>query len=291
LNVRLVVNPVAGKRKLRAWKKIEDLLRSRVSLTTFTTRKKGDAFSCSQNIQDVDRIIIAGGDGTVNEVINGLLSSPTGFQEKKTIPLALIPLGTANVLARELNIPDDAEQAVELALTGRPKKISLGRINDRYFSLMAGIGFDGETVLKVKESTKRLSGKGAYILSGLRVFKGYNPPLIRVSILKETFSGFTMVVGNARFYGGEYQVTPNADITEPLLDVCLLKSKSRKKLLRFIFGVLSKRHLQLDDVVYRRTSRIEINSKDTVHVQIDGDYFGTLPVTVQAVKDAVSVVW
>ncbi len=291
MNVSLIVNPVAGRGRSGDHEKIERLLSSRVSLSTFFTRQKGDAFTYTRNITDVDRIIVAGGDGTLNEVINGLLSPPRGDQGKQTIPLALIPFGTANVMARELGIPDDIEGAVEHALTGTPKRISLGKINDRYFALMAGAGFDGEIVLKVKERTKRLSGKGAYVLTGFRVFKGYNPPLIRVRTLKETFSGFDVIVGNARFYGGNYQVTPKADISEPLLDVCLLKSKTRKKLLRFIFGVLSGRHVKLSDVVYRKTSRIEITSRDTVHVQIDGEYFGTLPVIIESVKDAVSIVW
>ena len=87
-----------------------------------------------------DRIIIAGGDGTINEVINGILSSDTA--DRRGVPLAVIPLGTANVLAKELNIPEKIEDALKLALAGSAQKVSLGRINGRYFSLMTGIGFD-----------------------------------------------------------------------------------------------------------------------------------------------------
>ncbi len=288
MNASLVVNPVAGRRRRRVIREIERLLREKISCTAVITREKGDAFAFARDVADTDFIIVAGGDGTFNEVINGLLSSAP---DKKNIPLALIPLGTTNVLAKELGIPHNVEKAVHLALTGAPKKISLGRINNRYFSLMAGIGFDGEAVLRANERFKRISGKGAYIYSGLKTLAGYRPPLIQVKIPKETFTGFTAVAGNARFYGGNFQVTPKADITEPLIDVCLLKSKSRKRLLRFIAGVIFKRHLNLNDVIYRRVNRVEITSKDTVHVQVDGDYFGTLPVSIDVVKDAVSVVW
>ena len=291
MNASLVVNPVAGRRRHRVIREIEKLIREKVSCTTFITRGKGDAFAFAKDAADTDIIIVAGGDGTFNEVLNGLLSPENNFSEKINIPLALIPLGTTNVLAKELGIPHNVEKAVHLALTGAPKKISLGRINGRYFSLMAGIGFDGEAVLKANNRIKRFLGKGAYIYSGLKTLAGYRPPLIQVKISKETFTGFNVVAGNARCYGGNFKVNPKADITEPLIDVCLLKSKSRKRLLRFIAGVVFKRHLNFRDVVYRKTARVEITSKDTVHVQIDGDYFGTLPVSIDVVKDAVSVVW
>jgi YegS/Rv2252/BmrU family lipid kinase len=290
LNASLVVNPVAGGRTTRFQKKIEDLLRERVSLTSFTTRGKGDAFTFAKENPDTDLMVVAGGDGTFNEVINGIFSSEARASGGKLPPLALIPVGTVNVLARELKIPTDIEKAVPIALTGTPKKISLGRINGHYFSLMAGIGFDGETVCKVSERIKRISGRGAYILSGIKTLAGYNPPLIQVKIPGGTFTGFTAVVGKARYYGGNFQVTPKAELTEPLLDLCLLKSRTRKKLLRFITGVIMKNHLGLDDVIYRRLSKVEITSKDIVHVQIDGDYFGTLPARIEVVKDAIRIV-
>jgi YegS/Rv2252/BmrU family lipid kinase len=291
LNVSLIVNPIAGNRAARSIKRIEGLLRDRVSHSTFTTRKKGDALAIANRLSATDLVLVAGGDGTFNEVINGVLSSQSDTTSGEIPPLALIPLGTTNVLATELGIPLNIEKAVQLALTGSPKKISLGRINNRYFSLMAGIGFDGETVCNVRDSVKKISGKGAYILSGMNTLLRYRPPMIQVKTPSETFTGFTAVVGKSRCYAGKFQVTPRADVQEPALDVCLLKSKTRKSMLKFIGGVITKKHLDFSNVVYRKVKKVEITSKDRVNVQIDGDYFGMLPVTIDVVENAIRVVW
>ncbi|MEK7698411.1 MAG: diacylglycerol kinase family protein, partial [Nitrospirota bacterium] len=212
MNVNLIVNPIAGNKALRSIKNIEDLLNKKASLTTFITQKKGDAELFAKQIisefrgdkppfskegQGGDLVIVAGGDGTFNEVINGILSSKESAAKKKTVPLAFIPLGTTNVLAKELNIPENVGKAVHLALTGAAKKISLGRINGRYFALMAGIGFDGEAVLRAKDSMKKISGKEAYIFSGINTLIKYNPSLIEVKTSEGTFIGYTAVVGKA----------------------------------------------------------------------------------------------
>ncbi len=297
MNVNLIANPIAGNKALRSIKNIEDLLNKKASLTTFITQKKGDAelfakqISSQFSVPSSQLIIVAGGDGTFNEVINGILSSKESAAKKKIVPIAFIPLGTTNVLAKELNIPENVGKAVHLALTGTAKKISLGRINGRYFALMAGIGFDGEAVLRAKDSIKKISGKEAYIFSGINALIKYNPSLIEVKTSEGTFTGYTAVVGKAKCYGGNFYVTPQASLTEPLLDLCLFKGKTRKDLVRFIIGVIREEHLNFNDVFYRKFSEMEITSNEEVHVQIDGDYFGTLPAKIDVVKDAISLVW
>ena len=302
MNVNLIVNPIAGNKALRSIKNIEDLLRKKASVKTFITEKKGDAesFARESSLEFNSKlktqnskllVIVAGGDGTFNEVINGILSSKESAAKKKIVTLAFIPLGTTNVLAKELNIPENVGKAVHLALTGTAKKISLGRINGRYFALMAGIGFDGEAVLRAKDSIKKISGKEAYIFSGINALIKYNPSLIEVKTSEGTFTGYTAVVGKAKCYGGNFHVTPQASLTEPLLDLCLFKGKTRKDLVRFIIGVIRERHLNFNDVFYGKFSEMEITSNEEVHVQIDGDYFGTLPAKIDVVKDAISLVW
>lgn len=290
MNASLIVNPIAGNRAFRSIRKIEALLRQKASLTTFITQKKKDAFEFAKNLSDTDRIIVAGGDGTLNESINGVLSSSNaGLKE---VPLALIPLGTTNVLAKELRIPENVDKAVALALAGSPRKISLGRINGWFFISMAGIGFDAETVLGVKNNfIKKISGKAAHIVSGLKVLRRYCPPLIKIKTMGNEYTGYTIVVGNTRNYGGYFSVTPNTSIVEPLLAVCIFSGGTRRDLLRFIAGVIRKKHLNFTDVSYFKASGLEITSDKTVHVQVDGDYFGTLPARIDVVKDAVSLVW
>ncbi len=291
LKASLIANPVAGNSAFRSIKKIEDMLREKISLTALITGKQGDALDFAKKNSGTDLIIVAGGDGTFNEVINGVLLAREIEPGVKKVPLALIPIGTTNVLAQELGIPEDIKKAVNLALTGTPKKISLGRINGSYFTLMAGIGFDGQAVFGVKSNVKKIAGKGAYIISGFKALSGYNPPLIEVKTGDGIFTGYSAVVGNTCCYAGRFQVTPGADITKPELDLCLLKRKTKTSLLKFVSGVIMKRHLKLKDVLYGKYSALEISSKKPVHVQIDGDYFGTLPVKITAIKDAISVIW
>ena len=285
----LVVNPVAGGRAFRSIDRLEELLMKEVALKTLVTRNRGDAESFARELAGRDTIIVAGGDGTINEVINGLLLSDNTEASNKS-SLAIIPLGTANVLANELSIPERIEDAVHLALTGVARKISLGRINGRYFSLMAGIGFDGETVLNVRSSIKRLSGKGAYILSGILNLLRYNPSIINVKTDRTNISGTTAVIGNTHFYAGRFHVTSKASISEPSLDLCLFMGKRRKDMLKYVFGVITERHLKYNDVYYEKCSQLEISSAGTVHIQVDGDYFGTLPVKIDIVPDALNII-
>ena len=290
MNVSLVVNPVAGNRAFKHIDRIRNLLEGRISLSTFITKKRGDALEFARTVSGTDRILVASGDGTINEVLNGLRNSDNPDQHR--IPVAVIPLGTTNVLAKEVGIPETVEAAVDLALKGEQKRISLGRINGRYFSLMAGIGFDGAAVLGVKNDfVKRMSGKAAHVVSGLKVLQRYNPPNLTVKTDKDEYRAYTAVISNARCYGGHFYVTPEASITEAVLDICLFKGRTRRSLLRFITGILSKKHLDYDDVTVVKAREVEVTSEGTVHVQIDGDYFGTLPVKIDVVPDAASLVW
>lgn len=291
MKVSLIINPISGNSSIRLVKNIKNLIeRNTPSPEVFITEKQGDAAAFSMELSGTDLIIVAGGDGTLNEVINGVLSRQKSEQVKKTAPLALIPLGTANVMAKELGIPEEAEKAVHLAFNGTPKKISLGKINGHFFSLMAGIGFDGETVFRAKNNIKKISGKGAYIFSGINALINYNPHLIEVKTSSGVFTGYNAVIGNARYYGGYFQVTPGADLKEPMLDLCLYNGETRRDLIRFISGVLRKKHLDFKDVIYGKFSELEITSKGAVHVQADGDYFGILPAKIESVKDAISLI-
>lgn len=290
MNVSLVVNPAAGSNTSRSLDRITSLLQKKASLSTFITKKQGDALEIAKGEKKTDRIIAAGGDGTINEVINGLLSSDD--PETREIPLSIIPIGTANVLAKELGIPEDIDGAVHRIFSGSERKISLGRINGRYFSLMAGIGFDAETVLGVKNDViKKISGKLAHVVSGLKVLIHHNPAPIRIITSDKELHGYTAVIGNAKCYGGFFYVTPGASVTEPHLDICLFHGRTRADLLRFIIGVLRQKHLDFKDVDYVKASHMQIQSDSRVHVQIDGEYFGTLPVTIEVVRDAINVVW
>jgi len=229
-------------------------------------------------------IIAAGGDGTINEVMNGIAGSQT--------PLAILPMGTTNVLAKELGIPENIHGAVELAVSNKPKMVSLGRIElvhntlpiTRYFCLMAGIGYDGKAVHDVNLKIKNISGKTAYILSGLKNFLSYTPDELNLTVDGIQHSGYSAIICNASRYGGHMKVAP-----EPFLYTCIFKGKRRRDLLRYVLGIMRGNHIKSPDVVYLKSSVIEV--KGNAHIQIDGDYIGKTPAKITVGKNILRLVY
>lgn len=277
---------------------------------TYLTQKRGDAERLAhESAKKKPFLIIAcGGDGTINEVINGIAWSDT--------PLAILPLGTTNVLAKELSVPEDLKGALETAISKTPKTVSLGKIvidaetstgpdgipevqaegtpgysppSERYFCLMAGIGFDGKTVHDVNTSLKKISGKAAYIFSGINNFLNYRPDEIFFNIDGKAYSGYCAIIGKAGSYGGNFRATPDANLAEPSLYACIFKGGKRTDLLRYIFGIIRGSHLKEDDIIYLKASDIEIHGR--AHVQIDGDYLGVTPARLSVEKDALKIVY
>lgn len=229
-------------------------------------------------------IIAAGGDGTINEVVNGMATSD--------VPLGILPLGTTNVFAREILLPLDIEGAVCRVISGTPREISLGRIitpeQNRYFCLMAGIGFDAKTVHDVSGTLKKLSGEGAYIWSGIKNMLFYSPEELSFSVDGKTISGYTAIVGKARRYGGDYLATPDADIGDPALRLCLLTDRSRYALLRFAYGILRGTHLRDPNVAYIRATDITVAGH--AYIQLDGDYFGVTPCRIMTAPNVLRII-
>ncbi|GAB4485454.1 MAG: diacylglycerol kinase family lipid kinase [Thermodesulfovibrionales bacterium] len=232
-------------------------------------------------------VIAAGGDGTVNEVLNGMIGSET--------PLAFFPLGTTNVLARELGLPTTVPEIVARILDAEPRPVSLGRIElprsgmSRHFCLMAGIGFDAASVYGMHKDVKKISGETAYILSGVRNVVYYSPEELTVSINGEERTCFSLIVGKASRYGGDFRVTPGASLLSPSLHACFFEGHRRTDLLRYACGIVRGKHLGYRDV--RVIVARELSVQGTAHVQIDGDYFGRIPARLSVAENALRLVW
>lgn len=291
-SVILICNPVAKKISENKIRKASRFLKSKgFPHDILYTGKKGHAENLArQAVKSLPLLIIAaGGDGTFNEVANGIAGSE--------VPMAILPLGTTNVLAKELNVPEDVDEALKVAIEGNPKTVYLGRIAPagqslpaaRYFVLMAGIGFDGEAVFKVNTILKKFSGKGAYIYSGIKTLSGFKPEELFFHIDGKTFSGYTAIIGNAAKYGGHYMITPDARPSDPFFYACIFKGKRRLDFLKYALGIFMGRHLGFKDVEYIRATSIEVNG--SAHIQIDGDYFGKSPVIVDIAPDIVRLIY
>ena len=291
-SIVLIFNPVAKNASGRKIAKASHFLRSRgYKAEILFTEQKGHAESLAREAvkESPSLIIAAGGDGTFNEIVNGIAGSE--------IPMAILPLGTTNVLAKELGLPETVDGAMEVAVRGTPKTVSIGKISitchstlvTRYFLLMAGIGFDGEAVFRINETLKKISGKGAYIFSGFKTLSVFNPDKLILDMDGKTYTGYSVIISKVAKYGGNFKITPDARLTDPFFYVCLFKGKGRLDILRYVTGVVAGKHLGFRDVEYVRAKNI--NVEGDAHIQIDGDYFGRSPARIELVPDTVRLVF
>jgi YegS/Rv2252/BmrU family lipid kinase len=286
---RLVVvigNPAAGSSGRSIIRSAAGLLRRHARRVEIgMTRARGEAERlCREAVASgADLVVAAGGDGTINEVVNGLAGSGA--------TLGVVPLGTANVLALETGIPLDPEAACRLILTGRPRAVHPGLAGDRRFLLMAGAGFDAEVVYRTADAWKRTIGKGAYILAGFwTLLSSRGPDLEVIADGQPPLRGSGIIIGKARFYGGRYSVTPGARLHEPLLEVCLFLGRGRLRRAGYAWGVTRGTHTGYRDVRLFKTARLYVASAGRTHVHADGDLFGTLPMEFRVAPETLNII-
>ena len=248
----------------------------------WATRRASPARPWSRGL---DLVCAIGGDGTVNETINGLAGAD--------VPLAIVPTGTVNVLAMELGIPLDPPDAVKLLEAGTVSWIDLGLAGDRYFGLMAGIGMDAAVVASLNPVMKKAFKEAAFAVQGFANYLTKEEPLIRVTTAERTVEGYFAVFGNSSNYGGGFGITPLADMRDGLLDVCVLKDKSFLSTIWYWTAALINAHIKHPKVEYFRTEAAEIVTVEEgkeVLVQTDGEVAGKLPLTCRVVPRSLRVV-
>lgn len=284
----LIVNPKAGQAKPEnALPHLRELLSAWTSdLTIHTTDARGAGERIARGIGpgEFDGIVAAGGDGTINEVLNGLADHT---------PLGILPLGTANVLARELKIPvDDLPAACAIIRDCPPRPIDLGLCSGRRFSLMAGIGFDAESVREVPPNVKDLIGAPAYVLGALRAFSQLSHPMryrLRVDGRRRVARGMMLVAANAASYAGPFRIATEAAIDDGCLDLCLFRERTRLELIGQLALVLLGRQRDDPHFTYQRARTIRVECRPPASVQLDGDYFGRTPVEISILPSAIRV--
>ena len=285
MRIKLIANPVSGG---DARPRIElargALERCGAEVDLYLTGARGDARKAAAQAltEGYDRVVAAGGDGTLNEVVNGI-SSPG-------LPIAFLPFGTVNVFALEAGIPKQLEAACALAVRGSARLITLGSLNDEFFLLMVSAGWDAEAVAQVRTGLKKRIGRMAYAVSALEVFLRKAPaPLQIITAEGKHHSGFGVVISNCRHYGGRYVVTPKASMFSDELEVCLLRQGGRLAMVRFAINIALQRPLHEPLVEFLTLSSVELKG-GFVAVQVDGDVAEPLPAKIEAVPRAVSMV-
>jgi diacylglycerol kinase (ATP) len=240
-----------------------------------------------------DLIVAAGGDGTVNEVLNGIGDAPDGFDRAR---LGVLPLGTVNVFARELKIPSSVEQAWDVLRRGRETKIDLprvefsadGKTHRRYFCQLAGAGLDARAIELVDWQHKKRIGPLAYVIAGLKALCEKKSP-ITVRADGQSARGELVLVGNGRLYGGSFALLPQANLRDGRLDICVVPRINWGTLLRCAPSLLFRGRLPASAVRYLSAATFELTGESAAF-ELDGEWVGKLPATFSVEREKLRVV-
>ncbi|WP_179034102.1 diacylglycerol kinase [Paenibacillus sp. URB8-2] len=275
---RLIYNPTSGREEMR--RRLADILdrldQGGIEATCHATTGEGDATEAAADAvnRGYDLIIAAGGDGTLNEVVNGMAEKPN------LPPLGVLPLGTTNDFARAMGIPKYWEESCDLIIQQQSRLIDLGKANDRYFINIAGGGTLTELTYEVPSKLKTMMGQLAYYLKGIEKMASLSPTelVIRANgqeLIHDEFMLF--LIANTNSVGGFEKLAPDARIDDGLFDVIALKKCNLAELIRLVSLALRGEHLQDKKVVYFRTNEMEVTSPGHVQLNLDGELGGTLP--------------
>jgi YegS/Rv2252/BmrU family lipid kinase len=260
------------------------------------TRVPGDAtgFGRRAGTEGYAFVLVCGGDGTLNEVVNGLVGTPGA----RTVALGVLPAGTANILARELGVPRDLEQAAACITAGTARRIALGLAipvdapdRRRYFVCVAGAGPDGEIVHSIDLALKKRVGILAYWWGAARVTCSYGFPRFRVTANAHQVDASFVTVGRTRRYGGPFMLTPDARLDEDAFDVVALVTRRRAAYLGHLPAAW-RGSLRGRGIHRWKTTNVTCAplGDRPVHAQVDGEPIGPLPVEFSIVPDALTIV-
>ncbi|HET7459396.1 MAG TPA: YegS/Rv2252/BmrU family lipid kinase [Gemmatimonadaceae bacterium] len=232
------------------------------------TWEQGDAtrFARDSAARDgVAAVIAAGGDGTVNEVLNGLAESD--------VPLGILPVGTANDFARQAGIPLDADHAMDVILRRKPTRVDTLELNGRRFLNVSTGGVGAEATADTPAEAKESLGMLAYAITGARKLRELAPRRARVTAPGFEFDGdfVLFAVGNARLTGGGVAITPRATMTDGLLDFCLVEPMPRAEFARLALRIRRGEHLEHPGVHYAQLPSVRVAGEEAISVNVDGE--------------------
>jgi diacylglycerol kinase (ATP) len=306
----LIYNPIAGRHPTRREKEIQqaaEILRKariEVELVATTGPGSGQRLAEAAGRRRDDLVLVCGGDGTINEVINGLVHSG--------VPLGVLPGGTANTLAKELRLPHNLCEAAGQLPRWSPRAIALGRASwqtralseagpaspaqpvlcRRHFASMAGVGFDAHIVHQLSFRLKMSWGVAGYVLESFRQLMRYPFPPFTLRTNGDEWSAAFAVVQRTRRYAGWLLLAPEANLFDPRLTLCLFKSPRWARFLVYAGAVLARQHLRLHDVETVHTIKVICAPRDpetTIRFQLDGELVGTLPAEFEIMPDALTL--
>ncbi|NMA49180.1 MAG: YegS/Rv2252/BmrU family lipid kinase [Tissierellia bacterium] len=278
--IKLIINPASGRQSME--KKIDNLCKYLLDdgyiLGKFFTEKKYDAMFAAKEAcsGDFDLIVACGGDGTVNEVVKGIMTS------EKKLPLAILAGGTVNDFANYLEMPKTAVGFYKLIKRNEQVDVDIGKVNDGYFVNVVAGGLLTKIAYQAISDMKAVLGRLAYYLEALKEIASEGLDPVNVKIVSEEFVSeekiLLFVVSNSSSIGGFKKLAPEASILDGLLDVVLIKNADLAELANIFVNVLTGEHIRHPKVTYYKTRELTINSQNNIFIDIDGEFGGELPV-------------
>ncbi|HUW56050.1 MAG TPA: diacylglycerol kinase family protein [Planctomycetota bacterium] len=285
--VCIIVNPISGRGQAhRRVRRVEErLLDAGCEVECLTTDEAGHAEALARSAvsHGTDTVLVCGGDGTVNEAVQGLVGTSTA--------LAVMPLGTANVLGHELGLSRAPRRVTALVLHGRRRKLDLGRCAGRYFICMASVGFDAFVTRQMADVRTGAINYLSYVAPVWRAFWSYafEPLHVRVDGAALDVPVYHLVIGNTRSYGGPFTMTPWARPDDGRLDAVVFGGAGRSWLGLYMSATTVQAHHRFANVRYLRGRRFEVEASREVAVQLDGDFRTHTPAAFECVDDAITV--
>ncbi|NGP46088.1 diacylglycerol kinase [Bacillaceae bacterium SIJ1] len=274
---RLIYNPTSGREQIK--RELPDILNRLEALgyeaSSHATTGHGDAIEAARIAVErrYDLVIAAGGDGTINEVVNGIAEQ--SWRPK----LALLPTGTTNDFARALHIPRSVDKAMEVIEAGHTASLDIGKVNDTYFVNIAGAGKLTELTYEVPSKLKTVLGQLAYYLKGVEMLPFIKPSYVEIEYDGKLFEGEVMLflVSNSNSIGGFEKLAPDALLNDGMFELIILKKTNVAEFIRIATLALRGEHIKDRNVLYTKASRVKVKTKDHMQLNLDGEYGGDLP--------------
>lgn len=284
----VIANPVSGRNDPTETRRMleERLDQEQLAYDLRETQEAGDALNWASNAEaeGFDLVVVSGGDGTIMEAMSGLIKSGS------RVPLAQIPAGTANLLARALSIPTDQADALDTIFTGKAERLDVGYLpeQDRYFALVAGAGYDAQLIGDASRELKNVLGFAAYVVTGIKNLFKLRPARIELEVdgRRERFRAHTvMVVNIGQVDQVGISLGPNIHPHDGRLDLIIVSSATVLGALRILFQILTRQFRGNSNLRYLSAQRVRLTARPPLPTQIDGEELGQTPLYVEAVPE------
>lgn len=270
-NTVVILNPAAHSDRARRWRTRVEELAGDCLLRMTSGPGAAEALARDAALEGYEKIVAAGGDGTINEVVNGLAGSKA--------MLGLLPMGTVNVFAQELGLPShNLDLCWQIIQGENTRLVDLPSANGKHFVQLAGVGLDAQVVKETSATLKRNFGPLSYLISAAQIATRVPPRLFIDSPDTAVKEGSFVLIGNGRRYGGPFPFFKQAVIDDGLLDVVIFKALGYLEIIKYLQDVFFSSEIRLPEVEYFQTQKLHVSSEQDVPVELDGELVGNCPV-------------